>query len=112
MGPSPAPEGKIIGSAGPTTSSRMDPFTIPLLEKGLKAVVGKGPRCTEIKKAFNGFRAVYSHAYGGCGALYSKSILKVETIAFKHLGPEAMLRLTIKNFPCLVAFDLHNNSIY
>jgi fumarate hydratase subunit beta len=112
MGPSPAGPGQIIGAAGPTTASRMDPFTPLLLENGLKVVVGKGPRSQKVRDSFLQNSALYLHAYGGCGALYSRTVLSWEKIAFDYLGPEALLKMVIHKFPVLVAFDLKGNSVY
>ncbi len=105
MGPSPAPEGFVIGSAGPTTSMRMDPYSPILLREGLRVMVGKGPRSKEVKEAVKTYKGLYLYAYGGCGALYSSRILKSETVAFPELGPEALLRLEIADFPAFCMLD-------
>ena len=112
MGPSPAPDGHLIGSCGPTTSARMDAFSPRLLDLGLKAMVGKGPRSKAVVDSMVKNKAVYFQAYGGCGALYASTVKKVETIAFPELGPEALLRLTVENFPVIVAIDCIGGSVY
>lgn len=111
-GPTPAPPSSIIGSCGPTTSKRMDIFTPLLLKHGIKGVIGKGPRQSEAFEAFAKNQAVYFHAYGGCGALYNKSVIDCNLVAFEELGTEAIYKLTVKDFPVLVAFDLHGNNIF
>ncbi len=112
MGPAPAPEGFVIGSCGPTTSARMDPFAPMLLEGGLLAMIGKGPRSAEVLKAVERNQAVYFTAFGGCGALYADCVEAVELIAFEDLGPEALYRLTVKDFPVIVAMDAAGGSVY
>ncbi|AEV30274.1 hydro-lyase family enzyme, Fe-S type, tartrate/fumarate subfamily [Sphaerochaeta pleomorpha str. Grapes] len=112
MGPSPAPNGHLIGSCGPTTSARMDAFSPRLLDLGLKAMVGKGPRSKAVVDSIVKNQAVYLQAFGGCGALYASTVTKVETIAFSDLGPEALLRLTVENFPVIVAIDCFGGSVY
>ncbi|MCX8082463.1 MAG: FumA C-terminus/TtdB family hydratase beta subunit [bacterium] len=112
MGPTPAPEGKIIGSCGPTTSKRMDTYTSLLLQKGLKATIGKGERSEDIVSACKKYKAVYFITYGGCGAYLSKFIKKSECIAYKELGPEAIYKLEVEKFPAIVAIDTEGNSIY
>ncbi len=112
MGPSPALPGMVMGSCGPTTSARMDPFTPQLLSKGLKVLIGKGPRSAAVHEALEKERAVYVQAFGGCGALYAKTIVSVETVAFDDLGPEALLRLEVKDFPTIVAIDSHGGSVF
>lgn len=110
-GPTPARPGRIIGSAGPTTSSRMDPYTIPLLEKGLKGMIGKGGRSKEIIEAIKKYKAIYFLAVGGAGALIAKAIKKADVIAFPELGPEAVLRLEVESFPAIVAIDSYGRDI-
>ncbi|MFH0797709.1 MAG: FumA C-terminus/TtdB family hydratase beta subunit [Candidatus Omnitrophota bacterium] len=105
VGPTPAPPGAVIGSAGPTTSSRMDPYTPALLECGLKVMLGKGGRSEEVRKAMIRFSAVYFVTYGGCGALLSSHIKEAKIKAFPHLGPEAVWRLVIIDFPAVVGID-------
>ena len=105
MGPSPAPEGFAIGAAGPTTSARMDPFSPLLIRSGLRLMIGKGPRSEAVKEAVKECHGLYLQAYGGCGALYSSCIRKAEVIAYPELGPEALLRLQIENFPAICVID-------
>ena len=112
MGPSPAPPGKVIGSAGPTTSSRMDVYTPRLLAAGLKGIIGKGARAQEVKEALNKYKAVYLAAVGGAGALLSKTIIKSEIIAYPELGPEAILRIEVKDFPATVINDIYGGDLY
>jgi len=112
MGPSPAPPGKVIGSAGPTTSSRMDVYTPRLLAAGLKGMIGKGVRSKEVKDALKKYKAVYLAAVGGAGALLSKTIIKSEIIAYPELGPEAILRLEVKDFPATVINDIYGGDLY
>jgi fumarate hydratase subunit beta len=112
MGPSPAPPGHVIGSAGPTTSKRMDIYTPRLLEAGLKAMIGKGIRSPEVKEAMKKHKAVYFAAIGGAGALISKSIVKAEVIAYPDLGPEAVLKIEAKNFPATVINDISGGDLY
>ncbi len=112
MGPSPAPEGFPIGACGPTTSARMDPFAPMLLDLGLAGMVGKGPRSRDVVDAIVRNGAIYLQAYGGCGALYASTVRAVETVAFPELGPEALLRLQIEDFPALVAIDSHGDGVY
>ncbi len=112
MGPSPAPLGRVIGSAGPTTSTRMDSYTPRLLAAGLKGMIGKGVRSKEVKDAMKKHRAVYLAAIGGIGALISKSIIKSEVVAYADLGPEAVLRLEVKDFPVTVINDIHGGDLY
>jgi fumarate hydratase subunit beta len=111
-GPTPAPPGKPIGSAGPTTSYRMDRYTPDLLELGLKGMIGKGPRGTEVKDAIVKCKAVYFAAIGGAGALISKTIKKAEVIAYPELGTEAVMRLEVENFPAIVVNDAHGSDLY
>jgi fumarate hydratase subunit beta len=112
MAPSPAPEGMIIGSCGPTTSARMDAFSPMLLDRGLQIMVGKGPRSPEVREAIVRNKALYLQAYGGCGALYARSVKRVKTVAFASLGPEALLELEVEHFPVIVAIDSHGNSVF
>ena len=112
MGPSPAREGRPIGSAGPTTSGRMDKYAPVLLDLGLKGMIGKGKRSTEVKDAVIRNNAIYFAAIGGAGALLSKSILKSEIIAFEDLGAEAILKLEVKDFPVIVVMDSYGNDLY
>lgn len=112
VGPTPAPTNYPIGSAGPTTSSRMDKVTIPLLEKGLKVMIGKGNRSPAILEACKKYKAVYLAAIGGAGAYLSRCIKKVEEIAYSELGTESLKRFYIEKFPAIVAFDIYGNTIY
>jgi len=105
VGPAPAPPGKPIGSAGPTTSYRMDPYTIPLLKLGLKGMIGKGDRAPEILNACKEHHAVYFVATGGAAALIARTIKKAEVIAFDELGPEAIRKLEVEDFPAIVVYD-------
>jgi fumarate hydratase subunit beta len=112
MGPSPAPPGRVIGSAGPTTSTRMDSYTPRLLATGLKGMIGKGVRSQEVKDAMKKHKAVYLTAVGGAGALISKTIIKSEVVAYPDLGPEAVLKLEVKDFPATVINDIHGGDLY
>ena len=112
MGPSPAPPGKVIGSAGPTTSVRMDAYTPRLLAAGLKGMIGKGVRSPAVKDAIKKYKAVYLAAVGGAGALLSKTIIKSEVIAYPELGPEAVLKLEVKDFPVTVINDIYGGDLY
>jgi len=112
VGPCPAPPGRIIGSAGPTTSSRMDVYTPALLARGLKAMIGKGDRSQIVKDAMIKYGAVYLAAVGGAGVYLSRRITSVETVAYPELGPEALLKMEFKDFPCIVAIDNQGNSVY
>ncbi len=111
-GPTPAPEGKAIGSCGPTTSGRMDKFAPKLLDMGLSAMIGKGERSQEVCDAIVRNKAVYLCAIGGAGALASKCITECEVIAFEDLGCESVKRLTFENFPLVVANDCHGGDIF
>jgi len=112
MGPSPARDGNPIGSAGPTTSSRMDKFTPQLFRLGLKGVIGKGKRSEEVKQSIVDNKGIYLVAVGGVGALLSKSIIKSELIAYEDLGTEAIYKLEVKNFPVFVGIDSFGNDYY
>ena len=112
MGPSPAREGRPIGSAGPTTSGRMDKYAPTLLDLGLKGMIGKGKRNQEVKDAVIRNKAIYFAAIGGAGALLSKAIQKSEVIAFEDLGAEAILKLEVKDFPVIVVMDSDGNDLY
>lgn len=111
-GPTPTPDGLAIGSAGPTTSSRMDPYAPRLLDMGLSAMIGKGARNKDVNDALVRNGSVYFAAIGGAGALYSKCIEKCEVIAFPELGPESVKRLELKDFPLIVATDSFGNTLY
>lgn len=112
VGPSPAPNGYVIGSAGPTTSSRMDAYTPALLDLGVKGLIGKGYRNTEVKNALIRNSAVYFAATGGAGALLARHILSVENIAWPELGTEAVRKLIVQDFPVIVAIDTEGNDLY
>ncbi len=112
MGPSPAREGRPIGSAGPTTASRMDKYAPRLLDMGLSGMVGKGKRSKEVIDAIVRNGAVYMAAIGGAGALLSKAIVKSEVIAYDDLGTEAIRRLEVKDFPAIVVIDSEGNNLY
>ena len=112
MGPSPAREGRPIGSAGPTTASRMDKYTPSLLDLGLKGMIGKGKRTDAVRQAIIRNGAVYFAAVGGAGALLSKATLSSEVIAYDDLGTEAIRKLTVKDFPAIVVIDSEGNNLY
>ena len=112
MGPSPAREGRPIGSAGPTTASRMDKYTPALLELGMRGMIGKGRRTEAVRESMMKNQAVYFAAVGGAGALLSKSILQAEVIADEDLGTEAIRKLEIKDFPVIVVMDCEGNNLY
>lgn len=112
MGPSPAREGRPIGSAGPTTASRMDKYAPSLLDLGLKGMIGKGKRSKEVQEAIVRNQAVYFAAVGGAGALLSKCIKKSEVIAYDDLGTEAIRKLEVEKFPVIVVIDSQGNNLY
>jgi len=112
MGPSPARAGQVIGSAGPTTSSRMDKYTPKLLAAGVKAIIGKGSRSPEVREAIKKYKAVYLVTTGGAGALLARAIKQVEVIAYEELGTEAIMRLTVENFPAIVANDIYGEDLF
>lgn len=112
VGPTPAPPGKVIGAAGPTTSSRMDPFSPTLIAHGLKAMIGKGYRGNQVRAAMKEYGAVHLATIGGAGALLSKHIAAAEIIAYEDLGTEAIRRLEVVDFPALVAYDCHGSTVY
>ncbi|RKI30609.1 Fe-S-containing hydro-lyase [bacterium 1xD8-6] len=112
LGPSPAREGQVIGSAGPTTSSRMDKYTPLLLENGLKGMIGKGKRSQEVIDSMHKNHAVYFAAIGGAGALLSKCIKKSEIIAYDDLGTEAVRKLEVENLPVIVVIDSNKKNMY
>ena len=112
VGPSPAQPGRVIGAAGPTTSGRMDAMTEPMLERGVKALLGKGRRSPTVLKSLLAHGAVYLAAVGGAGALYGSLVKKTEVLAWPELGPEALVRLTVEDFPATVVFDLKGTDLY
>jgi len=112
MGPSPARPGRPIGSAGPTTSGRMDAYSPRLIAAGLKGMIGKGSRSEAVKDAMVKYKAVYLGAIGGAGALISRSIKKSEVVAYEELGAEAVLRLEVEDFPVTVINDIYGGDLY
>jgi fumarate hydratase subunit beta len=112
MGPSPAKPGQAIGSAGPTTSGRMDSYSPRLMAEGLRGMVGKGMRSPAVKEAMKKHRAVYFAAIGGAGALISKAIKKSDVIAYEELGAEALLRIEVADFPVIVINDIYGGDLY
>lgn len=112
MGPSPAQPDQVIGSAGPTTSSRMDIYTPRLIAAGIRAMIGKGNRSSAVKEAIKKYKAVYFATIGGAGALLAKSIKQVEVIAYEDLGAEAILRLNVEDFPAIVANDIYGEDLF
>jgi len=112
VGPAPAQPGQAIGSAGPTTSGRMDAYTPRILEQGLRGMIGKGYRSPEVVEAMKQHGAVYFAATGGAAALIAKTIKKYEPVAYEDLGPEALARLTVENFPAIVVIDSEGRNFY
>jgi fumarate hydratase subunit beta len=112
MGPSPARPGNPIGSAGPTTSGRMDPYTLPLLEAGLKGMIGKGNRSVEVRQALQQHQAVYFAVTGGIAALVARAIKETEVIAYSDLGAEALRRLVVSDLPAVVINDVYGRDAY
>lgn len=112
MGPAPAKPGNVIGSAGPTTSYRMDSFAPRLMELGLKGMIGKGKRTKPVLDAIKQYKAVYFATTGGAGALISKSVKKADTVAYEDLGAEAILSLEVEDFPAVVINDIYGGDLY
>jgi fumarate hydratase subunit beta len=112
VGPTPAPPGRPIGAAGPTTAYRMDPYTPLLLEHGLKGMIGKGPRSEAVKQAMAKWGAIYFSAIGGVGALISRCVIEATVVAWEDLGPEAVRRLVVRDLPLIVATDAHGGDLY
>lgn len=112
MGPTPARPGKAVGSAGPTSSYRMDPYSPVLIARGLKGMIGKGRRSEEVKAAMKAYKAVYLGAIGGAGALLSGCIRKAEVVAYDDLGPEALRRIEVQDFPATVINDIYGGDLY
>jgi fumarate hydratase subunit beta len=112
VGPAPAKAGSVIGPAGPTTSGRMDPYTIPLLEKGVKGFVGKGYRSSEVRSALIRHHAVYLATFGGAAALLSKHIRSSRIVAYGDLGAEAIYELVVEDFPAIIVNDIYGRDAY
>jgi fumarate hydratase subunit beta len=111
-GPTPARPGRLIGAIGPTTSGRMDPYAIRLLQTGMKGVIGKGVRSEEVRKAMLYHHAVYFGAIGGTAALLSQTVRSAELIAYEDLGPEGIYRLVVEDFPVIVIYDIYGGNLY
>ena len=111
VGPTPPRPGAVIGSAGPTTAMRLDPYTIPMLEAGLKGIIGKGGRGPAVREAIRQHHAVYCIAVGGTGALLNRHIKSAEVVAFEDLGTEAIRRLVVEDFPAIVVNDCHGGDL-
>jgi fumarate hydratase subunit beta len=111
-GPAPAPPGKVIGSCGPTTSSRMDVYAPRLIRLGLKGMIGKGKRSDAVKKALQEHQAVYFGATGGAGALIARTVVASRVIAYEDLGPEGVVRLEVRDMPLFVINDMYGNDLY
>jgi fumarate hydratase subunit beta len=112
VGPTPAKPGQVFGSAGPTTSYRMDAYSPSLIERGLKGMIGKGMRSDAVKEAMKKYKAVYFAATGGAGALLAKRVRKAEIVAYEDLGPEAIRRLVVDDLPVIVVNDVRGNDLY
>jgi fumarate hydratase subunit beta len=112
VGPTPAKPGQVFGSAGPTTSYRMDAYSPSLIERGLKGMIGKGMRSDAVKEAMKKYKAVYFAAIGGAGALLAKRVKRAEVVAYEDLGPEAIRRLEVEDLPVIVVNDVRGNDLY
>ena len=112
VGPTPSKPDHVFGSAGPTTSYRMDAYSPTLIEKGLKGMIGKGMRSDAVKEAMKKFKAIYFAATGGAGALLAKRVKKAEVVAYEDLGPEAIRRLEVEDLPVIVINDVRGNDLY
>jgi fumarate hydratase subunit beta len=112
VGPTPARPGQVFGSAGPTTSYRMDAYSPTLIERGLKGMIGKGMRSDTVKEAMKKYKAVYFAATGGAGALLAKRVKKAEVVAYEDLGPEAIRKLEVEDLPVIVVNDVRGNDLY
>lgn len=112
VGPTPASQGQVVGAAGPTTSSRMDAFSPKLIAAGLKGMIGKGYRSDQVRAALTEYGAVHFSTIGGAGALLSKHITSAEVVAYEELGTEAIRKLDVADFPAIVAYDAHGNTVY
>ena len=111
MGPSPAPDGYVIGACGPTTSQRVDPYSPSLIKAGLRVMVGKGPRSQAVVEAVKEYKGLYLQAYGGCGALYASKVKSVTPVEWSELGPEALTLLEVEDFPVICILDSKGKSI-
>jgi fumarate hydratase subunit beta len=111
VGPSPARPGRVVGSAGPTTAMRLDPFTPALLDQGLKVIIGKGGRGSMVKKSLQDHKAVYLFAIGGAGAVLSKTIKSLEVVAYEDLGTESIKKLEVEGFPAIVCCDMYGGDL-
>ena len=111
-GVSPAPPGKVVGAAGPTSSYRMDKYALKLLEMGVKGFIGKGPRAEFVKKALIKHKAIYMSAIGGAAALLSKTIKRARIVAYREFGPEALMEFYVEDFPAFVVNDIYGNDLY
>lgn len=111
-GPTPAKPGKVIGSCGPTTSGRMDAYSPTMMEQGLRGMIGKGPRSKEVIEAMKTHGVAYFAAIGGAAALIADSVKKADVVAYPELGPEAIRRLEVEDYPCIVAIDCEGNNLY
>ncbi len=112
VGPTPTKPHEVIGSAGPTSSYRLDPFTLPLLKQGLKIMIGKGPRSKEYKELLKQYKALYLSTIGGAAAIISKSIKKCELVCYEDLGPEAIYKLDVEDFFAIVTYDIYGNDLF
>lgn len=112
VGPTPAKEGQVIGSCGPTSSYRMDAYSPRLMQEGLKVMIGKGERSNDLVEAIKTYNGIYLMAIGGIGAFLSKTVISSEVIAYPELGPEAIRKLEVKDFPAIVAIDSKGNTIF
>lgn len=112
LGPTPAKPGDPIGSAGPTTSGRMDAYTPTMLDQGIKGMIGKGSRQPEVMESMKKHGVTYFAAVGGAAALIAKSVKAYEVVAYEELGPEALAKLTVEDFPCIVVIDSEGNNFY
>lgn len=112
VGPAPARPGEVIGPAGPTTASRMDPFTLPLLERGVRALIGKGSRAPEVRRALAEYGVVYLVAVGGAAAVLARRIRAAEVVAYEELGTEAVRRLEVHELPLVVGNDVHGGDVF
>ncbi len=112
VGPTPAKKGRVIGASGPTSSYRMDELAVPLMERGVRVMIGKGDRSEEFRRAMVRHKAVYLLATGGAGALLASHIKERKLLLYDDLGPEAVYEMRVEDFPCFVAYDVHGGSIF